>query len=52
MTVNVTEMFRDPLVFAKIRAEVIPRLATYPRIRIWVAGCATEKKPIRCDPAG
>ncbi len=43
MTVNVTEMFRDPLVFAKIRTEVLPRLATYPpRIRIWVAGgCAT-----------
>lgn len=44
MTVNVTEMFRDPLVFAKIRTEVIPRLATYPRIRIWIAGCATGEE--------
>lgn len=44
MTVNVTEMFRDPLVFAKIRAEVLPRLATYPRIRIWIAGCATGEE--------
>lgn len=44
MTVNVTEMFRDPLVFAKIRAEVVPRLATYPRIRIWIAGCATGEE--------
>ncbi|CAN5355501.1 chemotaxis protein CheR [soil metagenome] len=44
MTVNVTEMFRDPLVFAKLRAEVIPRLATYPRIRIWIAGCATGEE--------
>ena len=44
MTVNVTEMFRDPQVFAKIRSEVIPRLATYPRIRIWIAGCATGEE--------
>lgn len=44
MTVNVTEMFRDPAVFATIRAELLPRLATYPRIRIWVAGCATGEE--------
>lgn len=44
MTVNVTEMFRDPAVFAKIRTELVPRLATYPRIRIWVAGCATGEE--------
>ncbi|PND58771.1 protein-glutamate O-methyltransferase [Mycobacterium sp. ENV421] len=56
MTVNVTEMFRDPLVFAKIRADVLPRLATYPRIRIWVAGCATGEEAysvaILLDEAG
>ncbi|KDE99801.1 protein-glutamate O-methyltransferase [Mycolicibacterium aromaticivorans JS19b1 = JCM 16368] len=56
MTVNVTEMFRDPLVFAKIRTEVLPRLATYPRIRIWVAGCATGEEAysvaILLDEAG
>lgn len=44
MTVNVTEMFRDPEVFRTIRTDVIPRLATYPRIRIWVAGCATGEE--------
>ncbi len=44
MTVNVTEMFRDPPVFAKIRTELVPRLATYPRIRVWVAGCATGEE--------
>lgn len=44
MTVNVTEMFRDPPVFAAIRRELLPRLATYPRIRIWVAGCATGEE--------
>lgn len=56
MTVNVTEMFRDPMVFAKIRAEVLPRLATYPRIRIWIAGCATGEEAysmaILLDEAG
>lgn len=44
MTVNVTEMFRDPTVFARIRQDVLPRLATYPRIRVWVAGCATGEE--------
>jgi chemotaxis protein methyltransferase CheR len=44
MTVNVTEMFRDPYVFATIRTELFPRLATYPRIRVWVAGCATGEE--------
>lgn len=44
MTVNVTEMFRDPPVFAKIRAELVPRLATYPRIRVWVAGCSSGEE--------
>jgi len=44
MTVNVTEMFRDPAVFAMIRTELLPRLATYPRIRVWVAGCATGEE--------
>lgn len=44
MTVNVTEMFRDPEVFRTIRADVVPRLATYPRIKVWVAGCATGEE--------
>ncbi|OBK81689.1 protein-glutamate O-methyltransferase CheR [Mycobacterium sp. 1164985.4] len=56
MTVNVTEMFRDPLVFRKIRTDLLPRLATYPRIRIWVAGCATGEEAysiaILLDEAG
>ncbi|MCV7300783.1 protein-glutamate O-methyltransferase CheR [Mycobacterium barrassiae] len=56
MTVNVTEMFRDPLVFSKIRADLLPRLATYPRIRIWIAGCATGEEAysiaILLDEAG
>jgi chemotaxis protein methyltransferase CheR len=41
MSITVTEMFRDPWVFKKIRDTVIPKLRTYSRINIWHAGCAT-----------
>jgi chemotaxis protein methyltransferase CheR len=44
MTVNVTEMLRDPLFYKTIREEVIPVLATYPYIRIWHAGCSTGEE--------
>lgn len=42
--VNVTSMFREPEEFRSFREEVIPRLRTYPSIRIWVAGCATGEE--------
>ena len=38
--INVSEMFRDPKVFNKIREEVIPYISSYPIIKIWSAGCA------------
>jgi chemotaxis protein methyltransferase CheR len=44
ITVNVTEMFRDPLFYKKLRDEVLPVLATYPLIRIWHAGCSTGEE--------
>ncbi len=44
ITVNVTEMFRDPSTFRVIREEVLPVLATRPFIRIWHAGCATGEE--------
>lgn len=44
LTVNVTEMFRDPQVFRVIREEVLPILATHPFIRIWHAGCASGEE--------
>lgn len=44
VTVNVTEMFRDPSVYAAIRSELVPVLRTYPSIRIWHAGCATGEE--------
>lgn len=44
ITVNVTEMFRDPSVYKLLREEVLPVLATHPLIRIWHAGCATGEE--------
>lgn len=44
LTVNVTEMFRDPLFFKSLREQVLPFLATYPFIKIWNAGCATGEE--------
>lgn len=43
-TVNVTEMFRDPEFYNSLRVNVIPRLATYPFIKIWIAGCSTGEE--------
>jgi chemotaxis protein methyltransferase CheR len=44
LTVNVSEMFRDPTVFATIRAQVVQHLKTYPFVKIWHAGCASGEE--------
>lgn len=44
ITVNVTEMFRDPLFFKAVREQVVPFLKTYPFVKIWHAGCATGEE--------
>lgn len=44
ITVNVTEMFRDPGFFASLRKNIVGRLATYPFIKIWIAGCSTGEE--------
>ena len=41
LTVQVSEMFRDPSYFRAIREHVVPVLQTYPSINVWVAGCST-----------
>ncbi|MFT3818248.1 MAG: protein-glutamate O-methyltransferase CheR [Rubrivivax sp.] len=40
MTVQVSEMFRDPAQFAALRRLAVPELQTYPSLKVWVAGCA------------
>lgn len=44
ITVNVTEMFRDPLFYRSLREDVIRNLAAKPFIRIWHAGCSTGEE--------
>jgi chemotaxis protein methyltransferase CheR len=44
ITVNVTEMFRDPAFYKTLRNIVLPNLGTYPFIRIWLAGCSTGEE--------
>lgn len=43
-TVNVTEMFRDPMFYRSLRENVLKRLATYPFIKVWIAGCSTGEE--------
>ena len=44
LSVNVTEMFRDPLFFLALREKVIPYLKTFPFIKIWSAGSSTGEE--------
>jgi chemotaxis protein methyltransferase CheR len=46
MSINVTAMFRDPMFFLALRAQVIPLLRTYPFVRIWHAGCASGEEVV------
>ncbi|WP_126975734.1 CheR family methyltransferase [Frigidibacter oleivorans] len=40
LTVQVSEMFRDPAYFLALRQQVIPHLRTFPSLKVWVAGCS------------
>jgi chemotaxis protein methyltransferase CheR len=44
LSINVTEMFRDPGFHAALRERVFPQLRTYPFVRAWVAGCSTGEE--------
>lgn len=44
ITVNVTEMFRDPSFYKVLRDEILPTLRSKPFIRIWHAGCSTGQE--------
>lgn len=44
LTVQVSEMFRDPGYFRALRHEVVPHLRTYPSLKVWVAGCGTGEE--------
>ncbi len=40
LTVQVSEVFRDPSYYLAIREKVIPHLRTYPSLKVWIAGCS------------
>lgn len=44
LTVPVSDMFRDPPYYAALREQVLPVLATYPSIKVWIAGCSTGEE--------
>jgi len=44
LTVQVSEMFRDPPYFRALREKVAPLLRTYPSLKVWVPGCSTGEE--------
>ncbi|HEY6560273.1 MAG TPA: CheR family methyltransferase [Polyangiaceae bacterium] len=44
LTVQVSDLFRDPSYFRALREKVVPYLKTYPSLKVWVAGCATGEE--------
>jgi chemotaxis protein methyltransferase CheR len=44
LTVQVSDMFRDPSYFLSLRNVVLPLLRTYPSLKIWVAGCSAGEE--------
>jgi chemotaxis protein methyltransferase CheR len=44
LTVQVTEMFRDPQYFLALRTEVVPFLRTFPSVKVWIAGCSSGEE--------
>ncbi len=44
LTVQVSEMFRDPGYYRALRLQVVPLLRTYPSLKVWVAGCSAGEE--------
>jgi chemotaxis protein methyltransferase CheR len=44
LTVQVSEMFRDPSYFRALREQVVPLLRTYPSLKMWIAGCSAGEE--------
>jgi chemotaxis protein methyltransferase CheR len=44
ITVNVTEMFRDPAFYKALNTQVIPYLSTYQHTKVWSAGCSSGEE--------
>jgi chemotaxis protein methyltransferase CheR len=44
LTVQVSDLFRDPAYFRSIRELIVPHLKTYPSLKVWVAGCGSGEE--------
>jgi len=44
LSINVTEMFRNPAFFLSLRQTILPQLMAYEPVKIWHAGCATGEE--------
>jgi chemotaxis protein methyltransferase CheR len=44
LTVQVSDMFRDPAYFRALREKVVPLLRTYPSLKVWIAGCSSGEE--------
>jgi len=44
LSINVSEMFRDPPFYQALRNEILPMLETYPSFKIWHAGCSAGQE--------
>jgi chemotaxis protein methyltransferase CheR len=44
LTVQVSDLFRDPAYFRGLRDKVVPLLRTYPSLKVWVAGCGAGEE--------
>jgi chemotaxis protein methyltransferase CheR len=44
LTIQVSDLFRDPAYFLALRESVIPHLRTYPSLKVWVAGCSAGEE--------
>lgn len=44
LTVQVSDFFRDPGYHRIFRKKVVPHLATFPSVKVWVAGCGAGEE--------
>jgi len=44
LTVQVSDLFRDPAYFLTLRETVLPHLRTYPSLKLWIAGCGAGEE--------
>jgi chemotaxis protein methyltransferase CheR len=44
ITVNVTEMFRDPSFYQALNSQIMPYLSSYQHSKIWCAGCSSGEE--------